>query len=283
MLKYKEFVSLNEGAIGDFFRGVGNFLTGSKSKIKSLIEKLVTLEKTFIDQSDEMQFSIFKAQSPSRSQEDALLSKQQASMSQRALDALTRAKNAEANVINNEVAKICGKDARLISYYKGLLAGANTEVAKYAYEKAKTHRDSAYSDSLHSQLKSMEAARQEAERYAAEQTGEEETKTQVKPSKLRSELYQLPYSEFKSAAQKMDPQEIIRLIADGDVIILQMNSDYKEQMDELKGAKKGFVASKDEYGLEWADKEKQTIERNYQELKSDIEDKMTFLRRIKKK
>lgn len=283
MLKYKEFVSLNEGSIGDFFRGVGNFLTGAKSKIKDLVEKLVTLEKTFIDQSDEMQFSVFKAQAPSKSQEDAIISKQQASMSQRALDALTRAKNAEANVINNEVAKICGKDARLISYYKGLLAGANTEVAKYAYEKAKAHRDSAYTDSLHAQLKNMEAARQEAERYAASQSGAEETNTPKKSAKLRSELYQLPYSEFKSATQMMDSQEIIRLIADGEVIILQLNTDYKEQMDELRGAKKGFVASKDQYGLEWADKEKQQIERNYQELKSDIEDKMTFLRRIKKK
>jgi hypothetical protein len=283
MLKYKEFVSLNEGSIGDFFRGVGNLITGAKPKIKNLVEKLVTLEKTFIDQSDEMQFSVFRSQAPSKSQEDAIISRQQASMSQRALDALTRAKNAEANVINNEVAKICGKDARLIAYYKGLLAGANTEVAKYAYEKAKTHRDSAYTDSLYSQLKSMEASRQEVERYAAEQTQGEEKNAPKRPAKLRSEVYQLPYSEFKSAAQGMDSQEIIRLVADGDVIILQLNTDYKEQMDELKGAKKGFVASKDEYGLEWADKEKQTIERNYQELKSDIEDKMAFLRRIKKK
>lgn len=283
MLKYKEFVSLNEGVIGDFFKGVGNFITGAKPKIKDLVDKLVVIEKTFIDQSDEMQFSIFKAQAPSRSQEDAIVSRQQASMSQRALDALTRAKNSEAGVINMEISKICGKDARLINYYKGLLAGANSTIAKYAYEKAKTHKDSAYTDSLHSQLKSMEAARQEAERYASTQDQPDDKPQEKKTTKLRVELYQLPYSEFKSAAQRMNSQEIIRLLADGEVIILQANTDYKDQMDELKGAKKGFVASKDEYGIEWAEKEKQQVEKNYQELKSDIEDKMAFLRRIKKK
>ncbi len=84
MKKYSEFISesnLNEGFFKNLFSRIGSFLSGSKSKIQERIDKMVSIEKDFIEKSDELNYDIFYSESK-KTQDPVLLNnaKQKASL-----------------------------------------------------------------------------------------------------------------------------------------------------------------------------------------------------------
>ena len=63
MKTYKQFISpeVNEAFIPTFFKKVGSFIRGDKKKISENVGKMISLEKDFIDKSDELIFNIFNS------------------------------------------------------------------------------------------------------------------------------------------------------------------------------------------------------------------------------
>ncbi len=162
LLKYDQF--LNEGLLDRVFRGAKSLLTGSKKKIRTLIDEMIEIEKDFINKSDELSYSIHLASSPdinrrSKFQEVSPLLKQKGLINKRALDALTKSKNSQIAVIQDKLERITKGDKDLINYYNREASNADVLIAQYAYSKAKKHGDSEYSDPYMIHFREMERLR----------------------------------------------------------------------------------------------------------------------------
>lgn len=162
LLKYDQFI--NEGLLDRAFRGAKSLVTGSKKKIRDLIDQMIEIEKDFINKSDELNYAIHVANSPDinrrvKYQEVSTLLKQKGLINRRALDALTKSKNSQISVIQNKLERITKNDQDLINYYNREASNADVLIAQYAYNKAKKHGDSEYSDPYMVQFKEMERLR----------------------------------------------------------------------------------------------------------------------------
>ena len=149
LLRYKEFI--NESFLGGIGSGIKSLFTGARSKIRTIVEEMIAIEKDFIDKTDELRYSLYKEQQAGsrRSSAQSLgpVKKQQELMNKRALEAFERAKNSQMNHLKNQLIEIVDGDKDLVSFYNEETVYADKEVAKYAHDCAKTHRDSNYSAS----------------------------------------------------------------------------------------------------------------------------------------
>lgn len=260
MKKYSEFISesnLNEGFFKNLFSRIGSFISGSKSKIQERVDKMVSIEKDFIEKSDELNYDIFYSESK-KTQDPVLLNsaKQKAMMSKRALDSMRIAKNAEMNLLVKEIGEICGKDPYLINFYQKRKTIADSDIAQYAYEKAKRFRDTEYENVFYNQWKSLDT---EAQKYRNEPIFKEENYL-VGNEDLG--MFDLSLREFTSQITGLPKADIAQLLDDAAAIKFAMEEDYRKKNMELKDLRSRSYKSGDIQTLQ--------IARNkYEELKNE--------------
>lgn len=260
MKKYSEFIlesNLNEGFFKNLFSRIGSFLSGSKSKIQERVDKMVSIEKDFIEKSDELNYDIFYSESK-KTQDPVLLNnaKQKAMMSKRALDSMRIAKNAEMNLLVKEIGEICGKDPYLINFYQKRKTVADSDIAQYAYEKAKRFRDTEYENVFYNQWKSLDT---EAQKYRNEPIFKEETYLDGNGD---LGMFDLSLREFTSQITGLPKADIAQLLDDAAAIKFAMEEDYRKKNMELKDLRSRSYKSGDIQTLQ--------IARNkYEELKNE--------------
>lgn len=260
MKRYSEFISesnLNEGFFKNLFSRIGSFISGSKSKIQERVDKMVSIEKDFIEKSDELNYDIFYSESK-KTQDPVLLNnaKQKAMMSKRALDSMRIAKNAEMNLLVKEIGEICGKDPYLINFYQKRKTIADSDIAQYAYEKAKRFRDTEYENVFYNQWKSLDT---EAQKYRNEPIFKEENYL-VGNEDLG--MFDLSLREFTSQITGLPKADIAQLLDDAAAIKFAMEEDYRKKNMELKDLRSRSYKSGDIQTLQ--------IARNkYEELKNE--------------
>lgn len=159
MKKYNQFISkeIDEASIPSFFKNVGSFIRGDKKAISEKVQKMVELEKDFIDKSDELNYNIYNSEFR-KSQDPAIMTsiKQRSIMSKRAIETLRIAKNSEVNMLANEISRMCRNNPSLVNHYQKEKVIADASIAKYAYEKAKRFKDSEYENEFYNQWKNLD-------------------------------------------------------------------------------------------------------------------------------
>lgn len=233
MKKYSEFISsstVNEGFFKNLFGRIGSFLSGAKSKIQERIDKMVQIEKDFIDKSDDLNYDIFY--SDSKKSNDPVIAnnaRQKSMMSRRALETMRIAKNSEMNLLIKEIQEICGNDTNLINFYQKKKIVADSDLAQYAYEKAKKFRDREYENVFYNQWKTLD---DEAKKYRQEV--DVFPNQYNAPSDLDYGMFDLPLKEFISQITGLPKSDIGQLLDDASAIKFQMEEDYRKENMELK-------------------------------------------------
>jgi hypothetical protein len=276
MKKYSQFISesnLQEGFFKNLVNKVGSFLSGSKSKIQEKINKMVQIEKDFIDKSDELNYDIFYSESK-KIQDPVLMNnaRQKALMSRRALDAMKIAKNSEMNFAIKEIKEICGNDTSLINFYQKNKIVADSQIAQYAYEKARRFKDYEYENQFYNQWKGLEA---ESKKYKAETPYKEEVY-------LRDEgnwgIYDLPLREFTNQISGLPKADIAEMLEDIAALKYEMDRDYKKKSEELKELRAISYRSGDIQTFQMAKSRNEDLKDEYRRNSNSINQKITILR-----
>ena len=157
ILKYQDFI--NEGFLNKVSSAIKSAVVGKRGKIKSIVNRMISVEKDFINKTDELTSSLYGSQNDykSRSQSNPIL-RQQELMNKRALETFERAKNSEIESLKREVGEIVNNNKDLIDYYNEEAARGDKEIANYTYSISKAQRDSGYSNS-HKQSSELEDLR----------------------------------------------------------------------------------------------------------------------------
>lgn len=232
MKKYSEFISknnLNEGFVKNLVNRLGSFVKGSKSKIQEKINKMVEIEKDFIDKSDQLNYDIFYSESK-KPQDPVLLNnaKQKAAMSKRALEAMRIAKNSEMNLILKQIKEICGEDTNLINFYQKRKVIADSDLAQYAYEKARKFKDYEYENTFYNQWKELES---DAKKYRSEPIYPDDTDFREKES---WGMYDLPLRDFTNQISGLPKADIAEMLEDVAALKYKMEEEFKKEALELR-------------------------------------------------
>jgi|688.fasta_scaffold78875_3 hypothetical protein len=276
MKKYQEFISegnVNEGFFKNLINKVGSFLSGSKSKIQEKINKMAEVEKDFIDKSDELNYDIFYSDSK-KPQDPVLLNnaRQKAAMSKRALEAMRIAKNAEINFIIKEIKEICGNDTSLINFYQKRKIVADSELAQYAYEKARKFKDYEYENSFYNQWKNLET---EAKKYKSEPVYSDEPSF---GSEGNWGMYDLPFREFTNQISGLPKADIAEMLEDAATIKYQMDRDFRIKSEELKELRAISYRSGDMQTFQMAKVRNEDLKSEYKRNSALLNNKISALR-----
>lgn len=269
MKKYSDFIlneDLNEGFFSNLFGKIGSFIKGSKKSILDKISKMKNVEKDFIGKSDDLNYDIFSAES-GKSQD--VNSKQKAMMSKRALDALRIAKNGEINFIVKEVKEICGSDPSLINFYNQQKTLADTELAQYAYEKAKKFKDSDYEKDFYDQWKNLDS---EVQRIKFDDSEDEDDTI----SNLG--MFDLPLKEFVSQIQGIPKSDIAQLLSDANDIKWKLADDYRKKSMSIRELKNRAYRSGDIPTFNFSREKFEEMKNIYRKANISIDNKMSMLK-----
>lgn len=276
MKSYSQFISennLNEGFFKNLINKVGSFLSGSKSKIQEKINKMVQIEKDFLDKSDELNYDIFYSES--KKLPDPVLmnnARQKAAMSRRALDAMKIAKNSEMNFLTKEIKEICGNDTSLINFYQKRKIVADSELAQYAYEKARRFKDYEYENTFYNQWKDLES---EAKKYKSEPVYPQD-------QNFREEgnwgMYDLSLREFTSQISGLPKVDIAEMLEDIAALKYQMDQEYKRKNEELKEIRSLSYRSGDIQTFQMAKTRNEALKDEYKRNTWSINQKISVLK-----
>jgi len=294
LLKYNEF--LNEGLLDRAFRGVKSLLIGSKKKIRDLIDEMVRIEKDFINKTDELSYSIHMASIPdisrrSRYQEISPLLKQKGLINRRAMDALSKSKDSQIAVIQNKLERITKEDKDLIDYYNREASNADLLIAQYAYNKAKKHGDSGYSDPYMVQFREMERLR----RSLGEAPTPGDSTSYEDSYKIGYYEVPLPYSlkwdRFLDYIKDKSEIDLLKWKNEGGSIKIDYQSIYNELNKEINNTLKTLREEKNNYPergpmldarIDEEERNKKILLNMYNDFKSMMRLKMDYLARILK-
>jgi len=269
MKKYSDFISdnsLNEGFLKNIFGKIGSFLKGSKRAILDKISKMKDAEKEFINKSDELNYNIFSAES-GKAQDVG--SKQRALMNKRALEALRLAKNGEINFIMKEVNEICGSDPSLANFYNQQKMLADTELAQYAYEKAKKFKDSDYERDFYNQWKTLDS---EVQRVKFDDSNDEDDTV----SNLG--MFDLPLKEFVSQIQGLPKSDIAQLLSDANDLKWKLADDYRKKSMSIRELKNRAYRSGDIPTFNFSREKFEEMKNIYRKANVSIDNKMSMLK-----
>jgi hypothetical protein len=160
MKKYSEFIKsdLNEGFFSNIFKGIGSFMRGDKDKISEYVDRMVEIEKDFINKSDELNYNVFLGDYKTTTDPSFTVNaKQKAIMSKRAIESIKLAKDSEINLLSKKISEIFNKNSKLVEFYHAKKTEADSIIAKYAYEKAKRFKDQEYEREFYNQWKELES------------------------------------------------------------------------------------------------------------------------------
>lgn len=243
MKTYKEFISqVNEGFIPDMFKKAGSFIRGDKKKISEKVQRMVQIEKEFINQSDELNYNIFSAEFKRSSDTVDLTSVRQKSlMSKRALESLRIAKNSEMSMIANEISRICKNNPSLLGHYQKEKVAADAEIAKYAYDKAKKFKDYEYESEFYSQWQNLES-RSKKMQSAYDYSSREDFDFDIDPENdldIASNLgiYSKEYDEFQKDINSLPKGEIETLFKDARRLKMDLQTKLEEYSLAIRSLK----------------------------------------------
>ena len=269
MKKYSDFISdnsLNEGFLRNLFGKIGSFIKGSKRSILDKIAKMKDAEKEFVNKSDELNYDIFSAET-GRSQDPN--SRQRALMSKRALEALRIAKNGEINFIMKEVQEICGTDPSLVNFYNQQKMLADTELAQYAYEKAKKFKDNEYERDFYNQWKTLDS---EVQRVKFDDLGDEDDTI------ANLGMFDLPLKEFVSQIQGLPKSDIAQLLSDANDLKWKLADDYRKKSMSIRELKNRSYRSGDIPTFNFSREKFEEMKNIYKKANTSIDNKMSMLK-----
>jgi hypothetical protein len=269
MKKYSDFIlenNTNEGILKNIFGKIGSFLKGSKKSILDKISKMKSAEKEFIEKSDELSYDIFSAES-GKTQDSG--SKQKALISKRALEALRLAKNGEIDFLAKEVKQICGEDISLINFYNQQKTLADTEIAQYAYEKARKFKDSDYEKDFYNQWKTLDS---EVQRVKFDDIEDEDDAV----SNLG--MFDLPLKEFVSQIQGLPKSDIAQLLSDANDLKWTIADDYRKKSMAIREVKNKAYRSGDIQTFNFSREKFEEMKNIYRKANISIDNKMSMLK-----
>jgi hypothetical protein len=269
MKKYSDFISdnsLNEGFLKNIFGKIGSFIKGSKRSILDKISKMKDAEKDFINKSDELNYNIFSSE-VGRNQDPN--SMQRSMMNKRALEALRIAKNGEINFIAKEVKEICGSDPSLINFYNQQKMLADTELAQYAYEKAKKFRDSDYERDFYNQWKNLDSEVQKVKFDSFDD--EDDTVANLG-------MFDLPLKEFVSQIQGLPKADIAQLLSDANDLKWKLADDYRKKSMSIRELKNRSYRSGDIPTFNFSREKFEEMKNIYRKANTSIDNKMSMLK-----
>ena len=269
MKKYSDFIlenNTNEGILKNIFGKIGSFLKGSKKSILDKISKMKNAEKEFIEKSDELSYDIFSAESGKTQDSGA---KQKALISKRALEALRLAKNGEINFLAKEVKEICGEDISLINFYNQQKTLADTEIAQYAYEKARKFKDSDYEKDFYNQWKTLDS---EVQRVKFDDIEDEDDAV----SNLG--MFDLPLKEFVSQIQGLPKSDIAQLLSDANDLKWTIADDYRKKSMAIREVKNKAYRSGDIQTFNFSREKFEEMKNIYRKANISIDNKMSMLK-----
>jgi hypothetical protein len=270
MKKYSDFIlenNTNEGILKNIFGRIGSFLKGSKKSILDKISKMKSAEKEFIEKSDELSYDIFSAESGK--EQNSSGSRQKALISKRALEALRLAKNGEINFLAKEVKEICGEDISLINFYNQQKTLADTEIAQYAYEKARRFKDSDYEKDFYNQWKTLDS---EVQKIKFDDVEDEEDAV----SNLG--MFDLPLKEFVSQIQSLPKSDIAQLLSDANDLKWTIADDYRKKSMTIREVKNKAYRSGDIQTFNFSREKFEEMKNIYRKANVSIDNKMSMLK-----
>ena len=271
MKKYSDFIlenSTNEGILKNIFGKIGSFLKGSKKSILDKISKMKNAEKDFIEKSDELSYDIFSAESGKEQNNSG--PRQKALISKRALEALRLAKNGEINFLAKEVKEICGEDISLINFYNQQKTLADTEIAQYAYEKARRFKDSDYEKDFYNQWKTLDSEVQKV-KFDGVEDGEEDAVSNLG-------MFDLPLKEFVSQIQGLPKSDIAQLLSDANDLKWTIADDYRKKSMTIREVKNKAYRSGDIQTFNFSREKFEEMKNIYRKANVSIDNKMSMLK-----
>ena len=272
MKKYSEFISsnVNEGFIKNLFGGIKSFIKGDKNSITDKIEKMKEVEKDFINKSDELNYDIFSAETRRMSSDISVDAKQKSLMSKRALEALRISKNGEINLLAKEVSRICKDNVNLIDFYNQQKTIADTEIAKYAYDKAKKFKDSEYENEFYNQWKTVEASAKKI-RYESPSLDDDTIEEE-------NGMWDLSLREFTEQIMGLPKIDISGLLEDGSALRWKLANDLRIKENSLKEFKNRSYRSGDMASYSFAKEKAAELRVKYKMAIQSIDNKVSLLK-----
>jgi hypothetical protein len=275
MKNYKEFISdnrINEGFFSNIFKKIGSAFRGDKQMISNNVRKMIELEKDFINKSDELNYSIFNSEFRKSTDPVVLTNiKQKSIMSKRALEAMKSAKNAEILFLHKQISDLCKKNPGLIDYYRSEKVTADTEIAKYAYEKAKQFKDTEYEREFYNQWKNLEVE-------------EEKTKKTVSVDfdydiDELSDLgiFNMPDDEFLSQMSMYSRNDLNNILEEAVALKLALDEKYNIYNLKLRGYK-NFYAKSDPMSQQLFREQQARIKSDYKKNSLALNSKISILK-----
>jgi len=253
MKKYKEFVrdkNLSESFIGDAFRGIRSFLMKDKQTISGYLDSIVSIEKDYIDKTDELNYDIFLADH--KKSQDPVVStslKQKAVMARRAISAIDISKNSEIKSLMSKIGRICKKNPDLLDYYKGERAIADSDVAKYAYEKAKRFKDKQYEDEFYDIWKESDAnpiSYKKREPYVRQEREYDDIDDEdLYDTSIYKNLgsFGLSVSEFNDLINTLPKKDLETLLREGINLKSDLDVDYNTKKSRISWKRASYGSS----------------------------------------
>ena len=254
MKKYKEFVkarNLSEGFISKTVKGIGSFLRGDKEAISGFLDNILTIEKEYIDKTDELGHDIFLADNKkSTDPVEATELRQKAVMSKRAIDAMTVSKNSEVSSIMSKIGKICRKNPDLLGFYKGERSMIDAKIAKYAYDKAKKFRDQKYEDDFYNIWKKAEDTSTKFRRPYGEYTSSDEPSKDFEgDDEYDIEVYTdlgsfgLSVSEFNDLINTLSKRDLESMLRDASDLKYYLDLDFDKKKSTINWKRMSYRSS----------------------------------------
>jgi hypothetical protein len=276
LLKYNDFV--NEG-ITDFLGRVMGSLTGSKNKIATYVREITELERDFIDKTDELSFNIYKTSSRrTRAGKIDPITKQQELLNKRALETARRAKDTRINYLQVKISGILKKYPKLVEFYNKLAASADADIAEYAYNKAKAHRDSEYSNSYYSNFMELEALRKRYDTgVPGIETGEIDPIIGIEIPKP----FNIEWGSFINYVNNMDLPDLIQAEGDGKSFKLKVDDAFRKLQAESRRNRIIYKKDGDIAAASQSEAEENSRKAMHDEWSKDFENKLELIKRTK--
>ena len=275
MKNYKEFISsnkINESFFSNIFKKIGSAFRGDKQMISNNVRKMIELEKDFINKSDELNYSIFNSEFRKSTDPVVLTNiKQKSIMSKRALEAMKSAKNAEILFLHKQISDLCKKNPGLIDNYRSEKVTADTEIAKYAYDKAKQFKDTEYEREFYNQWKNLEVEEEKIKKTVSLDFDYDIDEL----SDLG--IFDMPDDEFLSQINMYSRNDLNSILEEAVALKLALDEKYNTYNLKLRGYK-NFYAKADPMSQQLFREQQARIKSNYKKNSLALNSKISMLK-----
>ena len=190
-------------------------------------------------------------------------------INKRAIEALRIAKNGEIDFIIKEVKEICGSDPSLVIFYNQQKMLADTELAQYAYEKAKKFKDADYEKDFYNQWKNLDS---EVQKIKFDRFDDEDDAV------ANLGMFDLPLKEFVSQIQGLPKADIAQLLSDANDLKWKLADDYRKKSMSIRELKNRSYRSGDIPTFNFSREKFEEMKNIYRKANISIDNKMSMLK-----